>query len=169
MLAVGSAAALAYSGMYPRAATQSQPAYGGMMGGLGYGGMMVGGMAYGGMMGYAPYSYNYNYSRGYGNVYCYNYSSGYAWSQGGALVRIAGDAFYPQTLTVHAGTTVTWVNMDFVQHTVTSGSEAAPTPYFDSHELGHMQAFSYTFSTPGTYDYYCDVHLGMVGTVVVTA
>jgi plastocyanin len=31
-----------------------------------------------------------------------------------------------------------------------------------------MQSFSYTFSTPGTYTYYCDIHPNMMGTIVVT-
>ena len=86
----------------------------------------------------------------------------------GAFVAIVNYGFHPATLTVAKGTTVTWVNMDFVQHTVTAGTEQAPTNLFDSHELNHMQSFSYTFGVPGTYTYYCDVHPSMVGTVTVT-
>ncbi len=85
-----------------------------------------------------------------------------------AFVAVVNDGFFPATLTVSKGTAVTWVNMDFVQHTVTAGTEQAPTSLFDSHELGHMQGFSYTFSTSGTYTYYCDIHPSMIGTVVVT-
>lgn len=91
------------------------------------------------------------------------------WMTSGHFVAIVNYGFYPNTLTVAKGTTVTWVNMDFVQHTVTAGSEQAPTNLFDSHEINHMQSFSYTFSTPGTYAYYCDVHPNMAGTIVVTA
>ena len=86
----------------------------------------------------------------------------------GAFVAMVNYGFYPASLTVPIGTTVTWVNMDFVQHTVTAGTEQAPTNLFDSHELNHMQSFSYTFSTPGTYTFYCDVHPNMIGTIVVT-
>lgn len=87
----------------------------------------------------------------------------------GEFVTIANYDFYPASLTVAKGTTVTWVNMDFVQHTVTAGTEQAPTTaVFDSHELSHMQGFSYTFSAPGIYTYYCDIHPNMVGTVTVT-
>ena len=86
----------------------------------------------------------------------------------GAFVAIVNYGFYPTTLTVSKGTTVTWVNMDFVQHTVTSGTEQAPTGLFDSHELNHMQSFSYTFSTPGTYVYFCDIHPSMTGAITVT-
>jgi plastocyanin len=116
---------------------------GGMMGG--YGGMMGG---YGGMMSQYP-----NYTR---NT-----------TESGAFVAIFNYGFYPTSLIVSKGTTVTWVNMDLVQHTVTSGSEQAPTSLFDSHELSHMQSFSYTFNMPGTYTYFCDIHLDMVGTIIV--
>jgi plastocyanin len=152
---------------YPRGMMGSLPSYpGGMMGGYGsfggyggYGGMMGGrGMmgGYGGMMGQY---------RGYAGTY-----PQYAWNRTslGPVVAVVNYRFYPSTVTVSKGTTVTWVNMDFVQHTVTAGSEQAPTGLFDSHELYHMQSFSYTFDTPGTYNYYCDVHPYMVGTVVVT-
>lgn len=130
---------------------------GGMMGG--YGGMMRGGGmmgGYGGMMS--------QYSQFMGN-YSSSTQSGRA---NGAFVAIANYGFYPASLTVTKGSTVTWVNMDFVQHTVTAGTEQAPTNLFDSHELNHMQSFSYTFSTPGTYIYYCDIHPYMLGTIVVT-
>jgi plastocyanin len=125
--------------------------YGGMMGG--YGGMMSG---YGGMMS--------QFSQFMGN-YASHTQNG---TTNGAFVAIMNYGFYPASLTVTKGTTVTWMNMDLVQHTVTAGTEQAPTNLFDSHELNHMQSFSYTFSTPGTYTYYCDVHPNMIGVVIVT-
>jgi plastocyanin len=134
-----------------------------------YGGMMGG---YGGMMGTSPYSGGA--SGAYGMMGTYGrMMGGYgypAWNYTSArpLVVIANYGFHPATITVPVGTTVTWVNMDFVQHTVTAGSEQAPTGLFDSHELSHMQSFSYTFNAPGAYTYYCDIHPEMVGTVVVT-
>jgi plastocyanin len=165
-LAVGVAAAFAYPGIGGYNSNPLQTRYAGTMGGRGYPGMMGAGMGYGmgysGMMGGAQWSFGYSYGNG-------NFNRFGNWSSAGYLVRMIGNSFYPQSITVPAGTTVTWVNMDFVQHTVTSGSEASPTLYFDSHELGHMQGFSYTFSAPGTYAYFCDIHPGMVGSVTVTA
>ncbi len=119
----------------------------------GYGGSMMGGRTvirgYGGMMG--------QYLNPSGNT-----------TGSGAFIAIVNYGFYPTALTVSKGTTVTWVNMDFVQHTVTSGSDQAPTGLFDSHELNHMQSFGYTFNTPGTYIYFCDIHPSMTGTITVT-
>jgi plastocyanin len=89
-------------------------------------------------------------------------------SESGNFVAISGYAFPPSSITIPRGTTVSWVNMDFVQHTVTSGTEQAPTGLFDSNPLSHMQSFSYTFNTPGTYTYYCDLHPNMIGTIRVT-
>lgn len=77
-------------------------------------------------------------------------------------VLIRNMSFDPSPLTVVAGTKVTWKNQDGVTHTVTSN-----TGLFDSGNLGANQSFSYTFSTPGTYEYYCKLHSGMNGTVIV--
>lgn len=144
---------------------------GGMMGGFGYGsGMMGRAPTYAaGMMGSGPIMGGYGGMMSQYQRYTANYPS-HVWNTtaGGALVAIANNAFYPTALTISKGTTATWVNMDFVQHTVTSGSEQAPANLFDSHELNHMQSFSYTFNTPGTYTYYCDVHPNMIGTITVT-
>ena len=127
----------------------------------GGGGMMSQGgmMSSGSMMGSGT---NYGAS-------CYQYMRNFSSSSGGGnLVIISGYSFNPSSLTVSRGTTVTWINMDFVVHTVTSGTEQNHTNLFDSHELSHMQSFSYTFTTPGVYQYYCDIHPGMVGTIIVT-
>ena len=156
--------------------------YGGMMGG--YGGMM-GGYGYGGVPPAGPSNYWRGTMGGYsgmmggywngsgpnGSSYPYwGMMGGYAWNgTHGAYVSIFRNGFYPAALTISRGTTVTWVNMDFVQHTVTSGSEQAQTNLFDSHALSNGQSFSYTFDTPGTYTYYCDVHPHMVGAVTVRA
>ncbi len=155
---------------------QQPPMYSspGMMGGgySGYGGfpggMMGGGYGSypGGMMG----SHAWMMSSGWmmGGYYGRDPGTNATYSgQGGALVSIVNYGFYPDSLTVPKGTTVTWVDMDFVQHTVTSGAEQAPTGLFDSHELGHMQSFSHTFDSLGTYTYYCDDHPDMVGTITV--
>jgi plastocyanin len=77
-------------------------------------------------------------------------------------VFIQGMAFNPATLTVTAGTTITWTNKDAIAHTVTS-----KTKLFDSGSIGSNGTFSYTFATAGTFSYYCSIHPSMVATVTV--
>jgi plastocyanin len=77
-------------------------------------------------------------------------------------VFIQGMAFNPSSITVTAGTTITWTNKDAVAHTVTSKTNA-----FDSGNLGTNSTFSFTFATAGSYSYYCKVHPSMVATVTV--
>src|ERR1700761_5386059 len=82
----------------------------------------------------------------------------------GNQVTIDGFAFAPATLTVTAGTSVTWTNRDEEPHTV-----AASDGSFHSPGMGTGATFSHTFATPGTFDYACSIHPMMHGTVVVTA
>ena len=79
-------------------------------------------------------------------------------------VNIDQFTFYPQHITVKAGTTVTWSNDDDDSHTVASSSKL-----FKSKALDTADKFSFTFTTPGTYDYFCSVHPHMTGAVVVEA
>jgi plastocyanin len=81
----------------------------------------------------------------------------------GNQVNIDGFAFVPVTLTVSAGSTVTWTNRDEEPHTV-----AATDGSFHSPGMGTGATFSHTFSTAGTFDYLCSIHPMMHGTVVVT-
>ena len=78
--------------------------------------------------------------------------------------------FDPPTLKVAKGTTVTWKNADSTLHTVTSGTaeggESGTT--FDSSYLAGGKTFQWTFSTPGTFDYYCTLHPYMKGQIVVS-
>ena len=69
----------------------------------------------------------------------------------------------PATLTVKAGSTVTWTNHDEEPHTV-----AATDGSFHSPGMGTGATFSHTFPTAGTFDYVCSIHPMMHGTVVVT-
>jgi amicyanin len=78
-------------------------------------------------------------------------------------VNIGNFAFAPATLTVKAGTTVTWTNKDEDPHTVVDNAGA-----FRSQALGSGGTYSFTFPTAGTFDYICSVHPFMHGTVVVT-
>jgi plastocyanin len=77
--------------------------------------------------------------------------------------------FYsPENFTVKVGTTVTWVNDDPVTHTVTSTTVPSGAKSFTSGFLAYENEFSYTFTVPGTYYYYCTIHPFMTGTVTVT-
>jgi plastocyanin len=79
-------------------------------------------------------------------------------------VSIDNFSFSPETLTVPAGTKVTWVNHDDVPHTATSNAKPRA---FDSGALDTDQKFSYVFAAPGTYPYFCAVHPHMTGQIVV--
>ena len=81
-----------------------------------------------------------------------------------AEVDIDQFTFLPQRITVKAGTTVTWINEDDVPHTIVSSSKV-----FKSKTLDTAGKFSFKFTTPGTYDYFCSVHPHMTGAVVVEA
>jgi plastocyanin len=77
-------------------------------------------------------------------------------------VFIQGMAFSPANLTVTAGTTITWTNKDAVAHTVTSNIKL-----FNSGTIGSNGTFSYTFTSTGTFSYYCAIHPSMVASVTV--
>jgi plastocyanin len=78
-------------------------------------------------------------------------------------VSIDNFTFSPEQVTVDAGTKVTWVNHDDIPHVVVSTTKAFKSPVLDTDNQ-----FSYTFSEPGTYKYFCALHPHMVGTIVVT-
>jgi plastocyanin len=78
-------------------------------------------------------------------------------------LKIDNFSFGPMTLTVAAGTTVTWTNDDDVPHTVVSNDKTT----FKSKALDTGEHFSYTFTKPGKYSYFCSVHPKMVAEVVV--
>lgn len=80
-------------------------------------------------------------------------------------VSINDFAFEPSTLTVKAGTTVTWTNLDTEAHTVRTTKSTT----VKSDVLATNATFSFTFANPGTYDYHCSIHPEMHGSVVVTA
>jgi amicyanin len=80
-------------------------------------------------------------------------------------VSITGYKFDPDVLTIPAGTTVTWTNHDEVPHTVTSTDKS----FTSSGALDTGDLYSYTFTKPGKYDYYCTVHPFMLGKVIVEA
>ncbi|MFN8677646.1 MAG: cupredoxin domain-containing protein [Thermomicrobiales bacterium] len=81
---------------------------------------------------------------------------------GAATVRIANLAYDPPTLTVPAGSMVTWSNDDGTPHTVT-----AEDGLFDSGIFDPGASFSWTFTEPGAFAYHCLLHPTMQGRVVV--
>ena len=76
--------------------------------------------------------------------------------------KIDNFTFVPARLTVKAGTTVTWRNEDDIPHTVTSAARL-----FKSKALDTDDNFSFTFTEPGTYEYFCSLHPRMTATIVV--
>ena len=83
-----------------------------------------------------------------------------AWAEDVAI-KIGNFTFGPQDLKVKAGTTVIWTNEDDIPHTVVSPNN------FRSKPLDSDDKFSFTFTTPGTYKYFCSLHPHMTGTIVV--
>ena len=81
-----------------------------------------------------------------------------------AEVKIDKFSFTPATLTVAVGTTVTWTNRDDIPHTAVSADDPK---VFKSKVLDTDEKFSYAFSRPGTYPYFCSIHPKMTGKVVV--
>ncbi len=79
-----------------------------------------------------------------------------------AEVKIDNFVFGPAAITVPAGTTVTWINQDDIPHTVVSTDKV-----FKSKVLDTDEKFSFTFSKPGEYPYFCSIHPKMTGKVVV--
>jgi uncharacterized protein (TIGR03118 family) len=77
-------------------------------------------------------------------------------------VNISNFAFAPPTLTIAAGTQVTWTNQDTAAHNVVADNGS-----FGSSGLQLNQKFSQSFSTPGTYPYRCSIHPFMQGKIVV--
>ncbi len=83
------------------------------------------------------------------------------WAADATAVKIENFTFGPQELKVKAGTTVTWTNEDDMPHTVVSPNN------FRSKVLDTAGTYSFTFTTPGTYKYFCSLHPHMTGTIVV--
>jgi plastocyanin len=79
-----------------------------------------------------------------------------------AMVKIDNFTFAPSTLTVKAGTNVTWRNEDDIPHTIASSARL-----FKSKALDTDDSFSFTFNDAGSYEYFCSLHPHMKGTIVV--
>lgn len=77
-------------------------------------------------------------------------------------VKIDNFSFSPATITIPAGTTVKWTNRDDIPHTVVNDDQK-----FESKALDTDESYSYTFTKPGTYPYFCSIHPKMIGKVIV--
>ena len=86
-----------------------------------------------------------------------------AFAEDATAVKIGNFSFGPQELKVKAGSTVTWTNEDDIPHTVVSPNN------FRSQVLDTDGTYRFTFTTPGTYKYFCSLHPHMTGTIVVEA
>jgi plastocyanin len=78
------------------------------------------------------------------------------------VITIDNFTFSPKELTVAVGTTVKWVNHDDIPHLVVEKKTT-----FRSKALDTDDSYSYTFTSAGTFDYFCALHPHMVGQVIV--
>jgi plastocyanin len=79
-------------------------------------------------------------------------------------ISIHDFSFSPTSMTVAAGTTVRWKNLDGEPHTI-RGVEMD----FRSGALDQNDSFAFKFDQPGTYRYICSIHPQMTGIIVVVA
>ena len=79
-------------------------------------------------------------------------------------IKIDNFTFSPDTVTVPVGSTLRWTNRDDIPHTVVSDDKTS----FKSKALDTDETFSYTFTKPGTYVYFCSIHPKMTGKIIVT-
>jgi plastocyanin len=77
-------------------------------------------------------------------------------------ITIDNFSFSPAVMTVAAGTTVTWTNRDDIPHTVVQQDQK-----FKSKAMDTDDSFSYTFTEPGTYEYFCSLHPKMTAKIIV--
>jgi plastocyanin len=78
------------------------------------------------------------------------------------VITVDNFTFSPKELTVAVGTTVKWVNHDDIPHTIVEKKTT-----FRSKALDTDDSYSYTFTSAGSFDYFCGLHPHMVGKVVV--
>jgi plastocyanin len=76
--------------------------------------------------------------------------------------------FKPKELEVRKGDTVTWMNGDAIEHSVTAGKPGKPTDAFDSGFFTQGGSFSHTFAEAGSFTYFCKRHPNMQATIKVS-
>jgi plastocyanin len=79
------------------------------------------------------------------------------------MVDIKNLAYVPDSVEIPVGGTVTWTNSDTVPHTATAKEREA----LQSGTLNPGDSYSQTFDQPGTFDYFCEFHANMKGTIIV--
>jgi plastocyanin len=78
-------------------------------------------------------------------------------------IRIDNFSFNPRSTTVPPGTTITWVNADDVPHKiVSSDGKFTASPALDTNDR-----YTFGFTRPGRYEYFCAIHPKMTGVIVV--
>lgn len=83
-----------------------------------------------------------------------------------STVILQNYAFNPSTISVKAGTTVTWTNQDNTAHKIVSDTGQHE---LESNDMIKGEIYEHTFNTAGTYTYHCAIHPSMKGTVIVSA
>ena len=79
-----------------------------------------------------------------------------------STIHIKNFAYVPDTVTIHPGSTVRFIEDDETPHTVTAADHS-----YDSGNLNQKDTWKHTFATEGTYKYFCAYHPYMKGTVIV--
>lgn len=105
-------------------------------------------------------NYNYDWTKTGTNINNQNYQPNYNYGYQN-YIDIRNFSFNPSTLTISNGSTVTWLNNDNTTHTVTSPGN------FNSSNIMPGQSYSHTFNSTGTFNYYCNTHPYMSGTIIV--
>jgi len=89
----------------------------------------------------------------------------------GATVRMRNIAFDPPSVTIKVGQAVRWVNEESlpIAHTVTSGDpdEGNAGQIWDSGNIAPGQSFTRTFDQAGTFEYFCEIHPGIMRDAMV--
>jgi plastocyanin len=85
-------------------------------------------------------------------------------SPAATAVKIDNFVFGPSEVVVPVGATVTWTNNDDIPHTV-----VAEDMSFRSKVLDTGDSFSFTFTSAGSFAYFCSLHPHMTGKIVVRA
>lgn len=86
-------------------------------------------------------------------------------------IEMKNSMYSPNNVEVQVGTTVTWVNNELFATTLhsimTNDGITFNSRDIFTNDLKKGEKFSYTFNTPGTYEYHCEQHPFMKGTIIV--
>jgi plastocyanin len=88
-----------------------------------------------------------------------------------STIQIRDLAFGPMNVQISAGETVIWANVEeAMPHNVANGASGGNSngDLFSSPFLMPGDSFSFTFTDPGEFTYYCPLHPAMAGIVIVS-